>query len=173
MLARMRCKRNTPPLLMGKQICTTTMEINRAFPQKTGNPSTSRPLYHSWAYTQRMLYNYHSQKTSTQSSALTCNCSSLVSVNLEYLSCSFWEIILIRTNITYTLKFQFLLHYVYIALLAIGLVLCIPGYVSDSYIAISYGFQFLSMPRADPVPQCSIPKYHLEKAGLPGVQTSL
>ena len=34
MLARMWRKRNTPPLLVGLQACTTTLEISLAVPQK-------------------------------------------------------------------------------------------------------------------------------------------
>jgi hypothetical protein len=34
MLARMLRKRNTPPLLEGLQVCTTTMEVSLAVPQK-------------------------------------------------------------------------------------------------------------------------------------------
>ena len=34
-------------------------------------------------------------------------------------------------------------------------------------------FWFPSVPGADPMPQHLIPKYHWERAGLPGVQTSL
>jgi hypothetical protein len=37
MLARTWRKRNTPPLLMGLQACTTTLEISLAVPQKTGH----------------------------------------------------------------------------------------------------------------------------------------
>jgi hypothetical protein len=33
-------KRNTPPLLVGLQTGTTTLEINLEFPQKIGNRST-------------------------------------------------------------------------------------------------------------------------------------
>jgi hypothetical protein len=36
MLARMWRKRNTPPLLVGVQACTTTLESSLAVPQKTG-----------------------------------------------------------------------------------------------------------------------------------------
>jgi hypothetical protein len=37
-----RCwrKRNTPPLLVGLQACTTTLEINLAVPQKIGHSTT-------------------------------------------------------------------------------------------------------------------------------------
>jgi hypothetical protein len=34
MLARMWIKRNTPPLLMGLQACTTTLEVSLEVPQK-------------------------------------------------------------------------------------------------------------------------------------------
>jgi hypothetical protein len=37
MLARMWRKRNTPPLLVGLQACTTTLEISLAVPQKIGH----------------------------------------------------------------------------------------------------------------------------------------
>ena len=40
MLARMWRKRNTPPLLVGLQACTTTLEISRAVPQKIGHSTT-------------------------------------------------------------------------------------------------------------------------------------
>jgi hypothetical protein len=40
MLARMWRKRNTPPLLVGVQACTTTLEISLAVPQKTGHSTT-------------------------------------------------------------------------------------------------------------------------------------
>jgi hypothetical protein len=35
-------KRNTPPLLVGLQACTTTLEISLAVPQKTGHITTGR-----------------------------------------------------------------------------------------------------------------------------------
>ena len=41
MLVRMWRKRNTPPLLVGLQACTTTLEISLVVPQKIGH-STSR-----------------------------------------------------------------------------------------------------------------------------------
>jgi hypothetical protein len=40
MLARMWRKRNTPPLLVGCQACTTTLEILLAIPQKIGHSTT-------------------------------------------------------------------------------------------------------------------------------------
>jgi hypothetical protein len=40
MLERMWRKRNTPPLLVGLQTGTTTLEINMEVPQKIGNRST-------------------------------------------------------------------------------------------------------------------------------------
>ena len=52
MLERMWRKRNTSPLLVGLQTCTTTLEINLAISQKTGNISTSRP-----SYTPKMLHH--------------------------------------------------------------------------------------------------------------------
>ena len=45
MLARMCRKRNTPPLLVGVQACTTTLEISLAVPQKTGHSISWRPSY--------------------------------------------------------------------------------------------------------------------------------
>ena len=36
---------NTPPLLVGVQICTVTLEINKDDSQKTGTRSTSQPSY--------------------------------------------------------------------------------------------------------------------------------
>jgi hypothetical protein len=40
MLAGMWRKRNTPPLLVGLQACTTTLEISLAVPQKIGHSTT-------------------------------------------------------------------------------------------------------------------------------------
>jgi hypothetical protein len=40
MLVRMWRKRNTPPLLVGLQACTTTLEISLAVPQKIGHGTT-------------------------------------------------------------------------------------------------------------------------------------
>jgi hypothetical protein len=40
MLVRMWGKRNTPPLLVGLQACTTTLEIILAVPQKIGHSTT-------------------------------------------------------------------------------------------------------------------------------------
>jgi hypothetical protein len=42
MLARMWRKRNTPPLLVGLQACTTTLEVSLAVPQKIGHSTTER-----------------------------------------------------------------------------------------------------------------------------------
>jgi hypothetical protein len=44
MLARMWRKRNTPPLLVGLQVCTTTLEISLAVPKKIGHTTTTIPL---------------------------------------------------------------------------------------------------------------------------------
>ena len=38
-------KGSTPPLLLGVQTCTATMEINMVVPQKTENQSTLKPNY--------------------------------------------------------------------------------------------------------------------------------
>jgi hypothetical protein len=45
MLVRMWNRRITPPLQVGEQTYTGTMEINMAVPLKTGNQSTSRSTY--------------------------------------------------------------------------------------------------------------------------------
>ena len=45
MLVRMERRRHTPPLLMGLQTGTTTVEINMVVPQKIGNRSIWRPSY--------------------------------------------------------------------------------------------------------------------------------
>jgi hypothetical protein len=42
MLVRMWRKRNTPPLLVGLQACTTTLKISLAVPQKIGHSTTRR-----------------------------------------------------------------------------------------------------------------------------------
>jgi hypothetical protein len=44
MLVWMWRKRNTPPLLLGLQAGTTTLEINLAVPQKIGHTTTEDPL---------------------------------------------------------------------------------------------------------------------------------
>jgi hypothetical protein len=45
MLVKMWSKGNTPPLLVGMQTYTDTMEIDMAVPQKFSNQSTSRSSY--------------------------------------------------------------------------------------------------------------------------------
>ena len=45
MLERLWSKENTPPLVVGVEICRTTLQINLAVSQKIGNSSTSRPSY--------------------------------------------------------------------------------------------------------------------------------
>jgi hypothetical protein len=56
MLARMWRKRNTPPLLVGLQACTTTLEISLAVLQKIEHSTTGESKqYLSWAYTQKMF----------------------------------------------------------------------------------------------------------------------
>jgi hypothetical protein len=42
MLAMMWRKRNTPPLVVGLQAGTTTLEVSLAVPQKIGHSSTGR-----------------------------------------------------------------------------------------------------------------------------------
>jgi hypothetical protein len=51
---RMWSKEDTPPLLVGVQTHTATMNIAVAVPQKALHRSTSRS--NSWAYTQRILH---------------------------------------------------------------------------------------------------------------------
>jgi hypothetical protein len=46
-------ERNTPPLLVGLQACTTTLEISLAFPQKIGHKRILQ--YLSWACIQKMF----------------------------------------------------------------------------------------------------------------------
>ena len=43
MLERMWRKGNTPPLLVGVQSCTATLEINMVVPQENGNQSNTGP----------------------------------------------------------------------------------------------------------------------------------
>ncbi|EDL82604.1 rCG53348 [Rattus norvegicus] len=45
MLVRLWSKGNTPPLLLGVQPCSITLEINLVVSQKIGNSSTSRHRY--------------------------------------------------------------------------------------------------------------------------------
>ena len=56
MLARMRSKGNTPLLLMGVQTDTTTLEINLAAFQKTGNSSTSRNSHSTPGHIHKRCY---------------------------------------------------------------------------------------------------------------------
>ena len=58
MLARMWSKRNTLPLLVGVQTCTTILEIYLAVSQKMGNSYISRPGYISLGHMPKknMLY---------------------------------------------------------------------------------------------------------------------
>jgi hypothetical protein len=56
MMVRMWRNRNTSPLLVGLQARTTTLEISFVVPQKIGHSIyLSTQLYHSWAYTQKIL----------------------------------------------------------------------------------------------------------------------
>jgi hypothetical protein len=50
MLMRIWSKGNTSSLLVGMQTCPTTLEINVAVSQKTGNHSTSSPSYTTPGY---------------------------------------------------------------------------------------------------------------------------
>jgi hypothetical protein len=77
-------KRNTPPLLVGLQSFTTTLEINLEVPQKIGNRSTRRPRYatfgniskryptmpqgHLFHYVHRSLICYSQKLETTQMS---------------------------------------------------------------------------------------------------------
>jgi hypothetical protein len=53
MLVRMWRKRNTPPLLVGLQAYTTTLEISLAVPQKIGQYYRKIQEYLSCAYVQK------------------------------------------------------------------------------------------------------------------------
>ena len=57
MLVRMWRKRNTPPLLVGLQACTTTLEISLAVPQKIGNSTTGGSRYISSRHMPRRYPN--------------------------------------------------------------------------------------------------------------------
>jgi hypothetical protein len=58
MLKRIWRKRNTPPLLVGLQTGTTTLEINLEVPQKIGIDLPEDPaIPHSWEYTQKMPHH--------------------------------------------------------------------------------------------------------------------
>jgi hypothetical protein len=59
MLERMWKKRNTPPLLVGLQAGTTTLEISLAFPQKIGHSIyyLRTQIYRSWAYISKRCSN--------------------------------------------------------------------------------------------------------------------
>ena len=73
MLERMWSKGNTPPLLMGMQICTTTVEIGMAVFQKIGNQLTARPNN----TTQRMLNHTEGHLFNYVYSNIICNSQNL------------------------------------------------------------------------------------------------
>jgi hypothetical protein len=56
-LAKMWRKRNTLPLLVGLQACTTTLEISLVLPQKIGNSTTERSCYISPGHISRRCSN--------------------------------------------------------------------------------------------------------------------
>jgi hypothetical protein len=58
MLARMWRKRNTLPLLVGLQACTTNLEISLVVPQKTGYSTTGRPSNTTPGHISRRYYNW-------------------------------------------------------------------------------------------------------------------
>jgi hypothetical protein len=58
-LARIWSKGETPPLLVGMQTCTTTLEINLIFSQKIGSNSTSRPSYTTPGHRPKRCPLYH------------------------------------------------------------------------------------------------------------------
>jgi hypothetical protein len=58
MLAWMWRKRNTPPLFVGLQACTTTLEISLAVPQKIGHSTTGRSSNTSSGHISRRCPNW-------------------------------------------------------------------------------------------------------------------
>jgi hypothetical protein len=58
MLSRMWRKRNTPPLLVELQACTTTLEISLEVPQTTGHSTTSRYSNTSPGHITRICSNW-------------------------------------------------------------------------------------------------------------------
>jgi hypothetical protein len=65
MLARKWRKRNTPPLLVGLQACTTTLEISLAVPQKIGHSTTGRSSNTSPGHIPRRCSNGNKNTCST------------------------------------------------------------------------------------------------------------
>ena len=65
MLARLWRKRNTPPLLVGLQACTTTLEISLAVPQKIGHSTTGGPSNTSPGHISRRCSNCNKDTCST------------------------------------------------------------------------------------------------------------
>jgi hypothetical protein len=59
MLVRMWRKRNTPPLLLGLQAGTTTLEISLGVPRKLEIVLPEDTAIQSWAYTQKILQTYN------------------------------------------------------------------------------------------------------------------
>ena len=65
MLVRMWRKRNTPPLLVGLQACTTTLEISLMVPQKTGHSTTWGPSYTTSGHIPKCASTYNKDTYST------------------------------------------------------------------------------------------------------------
>jgi hypothetical protein len=65
MLARMWRKRNTPPLLVGLQACTTTLEISLAVHQKIGHSTTRRSSNTSTGHIPKNVPTCNKDKCST------------------------------------------------------------------------------------------------------------
>ncbi|KAL6047238.1 hypothetical protein STEG23_021923, partial [Scotinomys teguina] len=58
-------KRNTPPLLVGMQIGTTTLESSMANSQKIGNHSSYRPSHTTLGHIPKECQSYHKDTCST------------------------------------------------------------------------------------------------------------
>jgi hypothetical protein len=65
MMVRLWSKRSTPPLPVEVHTCTTTLEINLAVSQKTGNSSTSTPSYSTPGHIPKRCPLYHRDTCST------------------------------------------------------------------------------------------------------------
>jgi hypothetical protein len=82
MLVKMWRKRITPPLLVGLQIGTTTLQINLEFPQKIGNRSTEDPgiplleIYPKMPHHRGMFHYIHR--------SLICDSQELESTQMPY-----------------------------------------------------------------------------------------
>jgi hypothetical protein len=88
MLEKTWRKRNTPPLLLGLQCGTTSLEINLEVPQKTGNRSTGRPNSTTLGHISKKKKKRHTisqeQVLHYAHTRLICNCQKLETIQMSF-----------------------------------------------------------------------------------------